>query len=79
MLQIMDDFDGSSEARKSVLAALEQAGLEGARGDRTQVDHWESRVEADPEGCFRFDQQGFAWLEAMAAGRFSTPSLAQLQ
>ena len=79
MLEVLDDFDGSEVARKRVLAALQRGPLQGEPGDRIQVDHWESRVEADPEGSFRFDDQGFAWLGEMAAGRFETPSLAQLR
>lgn len=79
MLQILDDFDGSATARQAILDALNQGPLKGPSLDRTQVDHWESEVEADPESSFRIDSDGFAWLGEMAAGRFQTPSLAQLR
>jgi hypothetical protein len=43
----------------------------------------EASVTADPEGCFTFDGEGFATLSGngrtYGAGRFSTPSIAELR
>lgn len=77
MLETLDDFEDSSAARQRVLQAF-QAGLVGTPQPRTQVDHWEAMVEADPDGAFRLDESGMAWLGELAAGRFHTRNLRDL-
>ncbi|MBS2037117.1 hypothetical protein JST97_19170 [bacterium] len=79
MLDVLDHFDGSQAARQALQTTLNQGPLKGPSLERTQVDHWECQVEADPENTFRLDSQGFAWLGEMAAGRFQTQSLGQLR
>lgn len=78
MLETLDDFDGTPAARQRVLQAF-QAGLAGTPQPRSQVDHWEAAVEADPAAAFRVDDSGLAWLGELAAGRFTCRSLRDLR
>lgn len=78
MIETLDDFDGSPADRERILRTF--SGFSpGATGDRTQVDHWEAAVEADPVEAFRLDGDGFAWLGDLAAGRFSPRCLRDLR
>ncbi|MBX3172047.1 MAG: hypothetical protein KF760_31865 [Candidatus Eremiobacteraeota bacterium] len=78
MLETLDDFDGGPAARQRVLQAF-QAGLAGPHQERSQVDHWEADVEADPSAAFRLDEAGMAWLGELAAGRFRCRSLRDMR
>jgi hypothetical protein len=78
MIETLDDFDGSAAGRERILRTF--SGFSpGLAGDRSQVDHWEAAVEADPLGSFRIDVNGFAWLGELAAGRFAARSLRDLR
>lgn len=82
MLEHLDDYDGSPAARVKICRAFDQrlAHLNNAsqHADRTQVSRLEAAVARDPQGAFRFDEQGLAWLNDLQAGRFTCPSLRQL-
>ena len=78
MLDTLDDFDGSPAARRRVLEAF-QSTPEGPPQERSQVDHLEATVEADPAGAFRVDEMGMAWLGELAAGRFRTCRLGEMR
>ena len=78
MLETLDDFDGSPAARGRILEAFQSPLPGGATQPRSQVDHWEAAVEADPAGTFRVDKSGMAWLGDLAAGSFRARSLREM-
>lgn len=72
-----------SEIRHAVAEAVQSLHASAGRGDPGQVARAEAAVQADPQGAFTFDAAGFATLTAdgqtWQAGRFETPSLAELR
>jgi len=79
MLDSLDHFDASETDRSRVVGAFHTSRPRGDRARRSQVDHWEAAVEADPEGSLVLDEEGMASLGGLAAGRFETLSLAELR
>ena len=72
-----------SDLRHAVAEAVQSLQASAGRGDPGQVDRAEAAVQADPQRAFTFDAAGFATLTAdgqtWQAGRFETPSLAELR
>jgi hypothetical protein len=71
-----------SAALKRVEAELEAVKGKG-RGDTSLIAKVEQAVQRDPRACITFDERGFATLRAAGgrweAGRFETPTLAELK
>jgi hypothetical protein len=83
ILDLALDPNAHSELRSRIAAFIRTIEVSADHNDRQRVARMEKQIADDPEATIRFDAQGFATVsaagESWAAGRFTTPSLAELK